>query len=142
MATTNGTETDKKELVERLNREVYREGNLDLIDEIYAEDYVEHNPALPHEIRGREAVREKIAMFQTAFSEATGTTEDIVAEGDRVADRHRFRAIHDGEFMEIEATGNEIDIEGMAIHRFEDGKIVETWVQADMMGLMNQLGVQ
>lgn len=142
MATTDRTEVDKKEIVERLNKEVYREGNLDLIDEIYAQDYVEHNPALPHEIRGREDVREKIGLFQAAFSDATGATEDIIAEGDKVADRHRFSAVHDGEFMGIEPTGNRIDIEGMAIHRFEDGKIAETWVQADMVGMMEQLGVE
>lgn len=133
---------DTKELVRRLNKEVYREGNLELIDELYAEDYVEHNPVLPHDIRGREGVREKIEMFQSAFSDARGTTEDIVAEGDKVADRHRFIATHDGEFMGIEPTGTEIDIEGMAIHRIENGKIAETWVQADMMGLMEQLGVR
>lgn len=142
MATTDRTEAAKKEIVEQLNKEVYREGNLELIDELYAEDYVEHNPALPDEIRGREDVREKIGMFVSAFSNATGSTEDIVVEDDTVADRHRFKAIHDGEFMGIPPTGNEVDVEGMAFHRFEDGKIAETWVQADMLGMMEQLGVR
>lgn len=91
MATTDRIEADKKEIIERLNKEVYSAGNLDLIDEFYAEDYVEHNPALPDEIRGREDVRGKIGTFQSAFSEATGATEDIVAEGNEVADRHRSR---------------------------------------------------
>lgn len=133
---------DKKALVRRLNKEVYRQGNLALIDEIYAENYVEHNPALPYDIRGLEDVREKIRMFQSAFSDATGATEDIIAEDDMVADRHRFKAVHDGEFMGIEPTGTEVEVEGMAFHRIEDGRIAETWVQADMMGMLEQLGAK
>lgn len=132
---------EMKELIRRLNKEVFREGNLEAIDELYAEDYVEHNPAMPQEIRGPDEVREKVMMFDSAFSDASGSTEDIIVEGDKVADRHRFSATHSGEFMGIEPTGNEVDIEGIAIHRIKEGKIVEGWIQGDIMGMMEQLGV-
>lgn len=134
-------EIDPKELVRQLNEEIMWNGNLDRIDDIFAEDYVEHNPALPTEVRGRDGMREKVEMFQAAFSNSDGTTEAIIAEGNMVADRHRFRATHDGAFMDMSPTGNEIDVEGMAIYRIEDGKVAEMWTQADVMGMMEQLGV-
>lgn len=135
------TETTPKERVRQVNEEIMWAGNLDLIDEVYAEDYIEHNPALPTDVRGRDGVREKVKTFRAAFFDTEGTTEAIIAEGNMVADRHRFKATHDGEFMDMPPTGNEIDVEGMAIYRLEEGKVAEMWTQADVMGMMEQLGV-
>lgn len=135
------TEAENKEIVRRLNEEVWQEGNVELIDELYTEDYHEHNAALPEDIHGRDGNRDKLTMFHSAFSDITVTTEDLIAEGDKVVVRDRFTGIHDGEFMDAEPTGNEIEVPGMVIYRIEDGKAAEAWVQADMMGMMQQLGL-
>lgn len=135
------TESDNKELVRRLNDEVWEAGDLERIDELYAEDYYEHNSALPDDIQGRDGNREKVAMFHAAFSDITVTTESLVADGDTVAVRDRFSGVHDGEFMDTEPTGERVTVEGAVIYRIEDGKAAEAWVQADMVGMLAQLGL-
>lgn len=134
------TEAENKELVRRVNEDVWEAGNADLVEELYAADYHEHNAALPNDIHGHEGNREKIEMFHAAFSDVSITTADLVAEDDKVVVRDRFRAVHDGPFMDVEPTGNQIEVPGMVIYRIEDGKIAEAWVQADMLGMMQQLG--
>lgn len=139
MATT--TEAENKALVRRLNDEVWEAGNLDLIDELYTEDYHEHNAALPEDIHGRAGNREKVEMFHTAFSDISITTEELIAEGDKVVVRDRFTAVHDGPFMDAPPTGTRVEVPGMVIYRIEDGQAAEAWVQADMLGMLHQLGL-
>lgn len=134
------TATNKK-IVRRLNDEVWENGKTELIDELYTDDYHEHNVALPNDIHGRDGNREKLAMFHSAFSDITVTTEDLIAEDDKVVVRDRFTGVHDGQFMDAEPTGNRVEVEGMVIYRLEDGQVAESWVQADMMGMMQQLGL-
>lgn len=135
------TPSDNKEVIRRMNDEVWAESNLDLVDEYVAEDYVEHNTASPEEIHGPEGYKENVRMLRGGFSNVEVTTEHLVAEGDKVCNHYTITATHDGEFMGIEPTGNEVSVSGMAIARFEDGKLVEDWSVIDVMGLMVQLGV-
>jgi steroid delta-isomerase-like uncharacterized protein len=141
MVSTTRTIAELKELVSRFHDEVWSEGNLDLIDEVIAEDYVEHNPAVPYEVRGREAYKQNVETFRTAFPDLSFTEEDVIAEGDRVVTRLTARGTHDGEFMDAEPTGNTFEVTGITIWRIEDGKVVEAWVQADIMGMMQQIGL-
>jgi predicted ester cyclase len=67
--------------------------------------------------------------------------EDVLIEGDTVVTRHVGRGTHEGTFMDLEATGNEFEIDGIDVYRIEDGKIAESWINLDMMGMMQQLGV-
>jgi predicted ester cyclase len=87
-----------------------------------------------------QALKDHIDMFEAAFPLYELIAEDIIAEGDEVAIRATFRGTHEGEFAGIPATGNEVEIPVFLIYRIEDGLIVEHWMQADVMGLMQQLG--
>ena len=69
------------------------------------------------------------------------TIEDIIAEGDRVAVRLTAHAVHKGQFMGISATGKAYTISEIHIFRIADGKVVEHWREADLLGMMHQLGV-
>ena len=80
-------------------------------------------------------------MFLTAFPDFHVTLEDVIAEGDKVASRGVWRGTHQGNFMGIPATGKSVAVSYSDIWRFENGKAVENWVQMDMLGLMQQLGV-
>ena len=131
---------ENKEIVRKYPEEVISNENLDLIDEIIADDYIEHNAAAPEPIRGPEGVREYVTMLKTAVPNLQCGVVDLIAEGDKVVRRDRATGTLQGEFMGIEATGKEATIEGNHIHRLEDGQIVETWVQNDYFGLMQQLG--
>ena len=137
MSTMDAT---NEEIARRLHTDVW-DGNLDLVDEIIAEDYVEHSSAHPEGVHGPEEFRREVEMFRAAFPDLSVTEEDTVAEGDRVASRVTFQGTQTGEFQGVEPTGKTVTFEAIAINRFEDGKIVEAWVQTDVMGLMQQLGV-
>jgi predicted ester cyclase len=119
--------------------EVSGKGNIDLIDEIFAEDVIDHT--VLGETRGREAIKELFENLSTAFPTHETTIEEIIAEGNTVALRMLSTLIHEGEFMGIEPTNREVQIEGTTFLRIQDGKIVERWAQFDMLGLMQQLGV-
>lgn len=133
--------TDTKEIVRRMNDEVWGEGSLDLIDEYAGDDYVEHNTASPETIRGPGGYKENVEMFHSAFSNVEVTTEQLIAEGDKVVNHYTIRGTHDGPFMGIDPTGTEVAVSGIAIAKFQDGKIVEDWSNIDVLGMMQQLGV-
>lgn len=138
MSTTN---SENEELVERLHSEIWSEGNLDLVDEIVSEDYVEHNPTVPQDARSPSDYKEPVRRFRTGFPDLTLTEADTIAEGDKVVSRLTIRGTHQGEFMGMEPTGKTVEVDGIVVNRIEDGALVESWPLPDMMGVMEQLGV-
>lgn len=134
------TEADNKDVVHRLHGEIWSEGNLELVDEIVAEDYVEHNPTVPHEARGPTDYKQSVELFRTAFPDLTLTEEDTIAEGDRVVSRVTVQGTHEGEFLGVDPSGKTVEVEGIVINRLEGGRLVESWPLADMLSLMQQLG--
>lgn len=133
-------EAENKTLVRRYPEEVISQGDLELIDELFADDYVEHNSAVPEPIRGPEGVREYVTMLRTAVPDIDCGVEELIAEGDLVVRRDRATGTVEGEFMGVDGRGRSAVVEGHHIHRIEDGQIVESWGQNDMLGLMRQLG--
>lgn len=89
---------------------------------------------------GPEEYRHGIGAFLDAFPDSRFTVEDVVAEGEHVAVRHTFRGTHRGEFEGVPATGRRVAVSGIELLRFEGGKIAEAWLNADFLGLMQQLG--
>lgn len=87
-----------------------------------------------------QELKDHIMMFEAGFPLYELIAEDMIAEGDEVAVRATFRGVHEGEFFGVPATGNEVEISLIIIYRIEDGMIAEHWMQADVMGLMQQLG--
>ena len=115
------------------------DGNLDTIDEVFAKDFIDHNP-LPGQQPGRAGFKEAQALMHSAWTDRHATIEDQIAEGDRVASRVTNTGRHVGEFMGIPATGKEATVTLVSIDRVVDGKIVETWTSMDMLDLLQQLG--
>ncbi len=120
--------------------DIFAQGNLDLVDEIYAPDYVGHDPTLPEDIRGVEAARQYAAMYRSAFPDLQVIIEDQIAEGDKVATRYTVRGTHQGELEGIAPTGNRVEMTGIVIAHIADGKIVEDWASFDVLGMMQQIG--
>lgn len=108
---------------------------------MFAADAVEHGPFSEEPIRGRERRKEQLETVLAAFPDFEATVEDVVAEGDTVAMCVTLRGTHEGEFMGIEPTGKSFEVQNMVFTRIEDGKIVERWIQPDMLGMLQQLGV-
>ena len=90
---------------------------------------------------GIESVRRFYEGFWGAFPDATLTIHETVAEGDLVACRFGVAATHLGDFQGIPPTHRRVSLPGITLLRFEDGRCVERWSQADFLGLLQQLGV-
>jgi steroid delta-isomerase-like uncharacterized protein len=82
-----------------------------------------------------------ITACRSAFEHLNVTVEDMVAEEDKVAARFTARGIHKGAFMDLVPTGKSITVTGIEIFRIENGKIAELWGEANLLGLMQQLGI-
>jgi predicted ester cyclase len=86
------------------------------------------------------ALQEHIEMFEAAFPQYELLIDEILAEGDLVAVRTTFRGVHAGEFQGIAPTGKTVTIPVMLIYRVRESKIVEHWLNADALSLLQQLG--
>lgn len=115
--------------------------DLDAADDFLAPDVVGHLAGVPGVVRGIEAYREMFGAFLVAFPDYSETIHDVVAEGELVASRVTFGGTHRGEMFGVPATGKSVAAQGMAFLRFADNRIVELWTQADLLGLLAQLGV-
>ena len=133
---------ENKATARRMVEELFNQGgDLDAADEIFAPNYVSHEPAFG-DLHGAEAVKHFAATERQAIPDLQNTVEDQVAEGDKVATRFRGRGTHTGETEAFgPPTGNSYEVTGITLQRFdEDGKIVEDWTIFDALGMMEQLG--
>jgi len=128
-----------KALARRILEEIIDRGNMSLVDELIAPDWVVH-PTPPGLPPGREGLKLMVNMYHSAFPDMKTTIHDIIAEGDKVVVRMTHSATHKGEFMGMPPTGKSVSFEEIAIMRFAEGKNVDLWSQSDSMGLMQQLG--
>jgi len=128
-----------KALIRRWFEETDR-GNLAIIDELLAVDYLDHNPPIPGVPPGREGVRQAILLLRPAFPDVVHVIEDQMAEGDKVMTRMVVRGTFSGPFLGYPPTGEVIELRGIAVHRIVDGRLVEHWAQADMTSFMLQIG--
>ena len=132
---------ENKGIARRFIEEAFNKGNLDVLDELIAPDYVTHDPLVPPDLPpGPEGVRQLVSMYRSAFPDVRLTVEDQVAEGDKVVTRWSGRGTHDGDFVGVPATGKQGTTTGISLERISGGKIAETWVNWDTLGLMQQLG--
>ena len=133
------TEENKK-LVLRWKDEIWNKRNVNIIDELYASDYVGHIVGAPGPVRGREALKQLLAVYFAAF-DIHITSEFLIAEGDMVAVYDTFRFKHTGTFQGIPPTGKEATITSTDIYRIVNGRIMEQWTEGNLLSLMQQLGV-
>lgn len=128
-----------KMLVRRAVEEVYNQGNLDVVDEIVASDFVIHSSS--EDIHGPEGTKQYVAMLRAAFPDLHISITDQIAEGDRVATRWIAQGTHTGAFQGIPPTGKPVRVTAIDIDRVANGKVVECWTNVDELGLLQQLGV-
>lgn len=131
---------ENKALARRYMEEVYAKGNLDVVDELLAEDIQDHEEFVDQKPAGRAGIKELVRAFRKAFPDISVTIDDLAAEGDRVFIRCSWEGTHQGELMGIEASGKRVFFTSMDEIRFGDARIKEHWGVTDSMGLMMQLG--
>ena len=133
---------ENKALARRAWEAVFNQRNLDALDEFYAyaADAVWHQP--DQDLQGLEEVKQWLARPFEAFPDLNVTVEDVIAEGDKVVIRYTSGGTHQGETGGLgPPTGRQIELEGIAIQRFEGSKIVEFWDRFDNLSLLQQLGL-
>jgi predicted ester cyclase len=116
-------------------------GNFDIVDELVAEDYANHNPPpFPGLPSGREGVREAFRIFWEA-TPGHHVIERMVAEGDLVVTMMTAYGRHVGGLPGISETGQDLEMKAIAVHRVVDGRLVEHWSCKDELQFLRQLGV-
>lgn len=131
---------ENKAIARRFYAEVFGQGNMSVVDDLIASDFVDHNPPGPGFAPGREGVKQVVGMFRSAFPDLQFAAEDQIAEGDKVVSRLTAKGTHRGEFAGVPATGKTATIGVVDVLRFAGGRVVERWGQADLLGVMQQLG--
>jgi steroid delta-isomerase-like uncharacterized protein len=135
------SEETNKAIVKRYIEEIWNNGRLDLLEEFFAEDVLEHNiPRIPG-LSGRDSMKAIMAGARETLPDIQLTLHDLIAEGDKVVTRWSYQATHRGEFMGIPGTGKTLTTTGAAIYRLADARIVEIWNFPDNLSIMQQLGV-
>jgi steroid delta-isomerase-like uncharacterized protein len=132
---------EQNEAIAKRGFEAFNTGDMSIVDEITAEDAVGHDPALPEDTRGPEGTKQVIQTYREAFSDLEFKIEDCFSDGDLVCIRWSSSGTNDGELMGMPATGKHVTNGGISIDKIQDGKIVESWIQWDNAGLMQQLGI-
>jgi len=130
-----------KELVHRMNEEVWNKGNLEILDELFSSDFVQHFLPVGSETKGLDQLRVSIGSHRKAFPDWAEQIKLIVAEGDLVATHFTSTGTNDGSFLGNPPTGKQIYINEMSIYRIVDGRIVEQWLIPDLLSLSQQLGL-
>ena len=136
-----------KAVLDRHFNQVLNQGMLDVVDEIYTDDYVLDAPVRSDGssqsrglTQGREQLKQRVTLFRTAFPDIYFSQDDVVGEGDTVVVRYNFSGTQRGEFAGIQPEGRSISIMGILIAHLENGKIREAWSAFDSAELMKQLG--
>src|ERR1044072_2301195 len=131
---------ENKALVRRFYAEIDK-GNIDAMDELVAEDYIDHNPPpFPGIAPGREGLKQAFKLFQAA-TPGYHHIEDQIAEGDKVVTRLTSYGKHEGDLPGAPRTGNDMKMTSITIHRIANGKLVEKWAEKDVLGFLQQIGV-
>jgi len=129
-----------KAIVRRFYEEIDK-GNMGILDELVAENYIDHSPPpFPGLPPGREGVKQAFRIFQHA-TPGYHRIEDQIAESDKVVTRLTSIGKHEGDLPGAPRTGNELKMTSITIHRIAGGKLVEKWSAKDELGLLQQLGM-
>ena len=132
---------DNKAAVQHMGEEAFNKGNLDVLDELVAQDVVDHDPA-PGQPPGREGIKQFVSELRTAFPDLQLALDELIAEGDKVVVRWTMRGTHLGELRGgIAPTGKAFTVTGTTTNRVAGGQVAEAWGNVDLLGLMLQLGL-
>lgn len=129
---------DNRELLGRLEK-LLNDGDLEAVEELFAPDYVRHDPSSLLREAGIREYREAFARIRAAFSDAHWTLEEVLQDGDRVVGRWTFRGTHDGPFFNVPSTGRTVTYPIIGIYRVENGHIAEDWHVFHALGLWQSL---
>jgi steroid delta-isomerase-like uncharacterized protein len=119
-------DTDSNKVLVRRVYDAFGSGSVDLLDEVVAEDFRDHDP-MPGQAEGLAGLKQAVGLFRVAFPDGEMLVDDMVAEGDKIVSRVTLRGTQRGSFFGLPASGRIVSAEGIEIYRVHKGKIVEGW---------------
>lgn len=134
-------EKNKAILIEFIDK-IWNKGNLEIADKFIGSPYViYHDPGDPWELKNLELVtfKERVAYSRHVFPDLHFTLEELIAEGNKVAVSWRFQGTQKGGLPGFPATGKQVNVSGLTIYSFVNGKITGHWQVMDRLGLISQL---
>ena len=129
-----------KEIIQAFIEDVVNRGRVERANDLVKEDFIELDP-LPGQAQGREGLKAVILGLRSSFPDMHWTVKEMVTEGEKVVTRFVWTGTHRGAFLGIPATGRSVEVKGVVIDRLEDGRMADSRMLMDTMGLMQQLGV-
>jgi steroid delta-isomerase-like uncharacterized protein len=133
--------SENKQLVRKFFNDLWNKGNLDVADEIIATNYVHHDPASPDFGKGPQGIKQTVTLYRNAFPDVQFTIDHMIDADEYVTTRYTATGTHKGELRGIAPTYKPGKVEGIVINHISRGRIAESWVMWDALGLMEQLGV-
>ena len=131
---------ENKAIVRRLYGEVWNGRRLEVVNEIISPSHALHDNNTPGSSIGPEAYKRTVTRFLTGFPDLCFSIEDVVAEEEKLAVSWNFSGTHKGKYMGISATNTKVSVDGITIHHIVNGKIMDSYVSWDALGMMQQLG--
>lgn len=129
-----------KELVRLWVLEGWNKGrNEEVIERVFAQNWVDGNPAFPDQPTGIAGARHFVTAYRTVFPDIQFQLTHMIADEDHVTFRFVAEATHKGEFLGIPPTGKMVTFSGIVIHRIESGRFAESWNEIDLLGIRSQL---
>ena len=128
-------------IVRRNTEEVQGKGNFVVFDELFSPDFIDHTPQPGGFKADRESVRSLYKMMRTAFPDFHAEIHWQIATGGRVTTYKTYYGTHNGSFLGIQPTGRQISFETVDVMQVRDGLITDHWGVANLLSLMQQLGV-
>ena len=125
-------EEENKKIASRIIEEMWNKGDMTVVDELFATDFVLHAPG-GKEIKGLEGQKQRVTNVRSLFPDIHMTIDDMIVEGDKVVSLITWRGTHS-------KFGKQVTVTGIVIQRFEGGKIVEAWTRSDYLSMYTQLG--
>jgi len=119
---------------------IWNNGELEAIEELLAEDYVEHNPSQPADVEGYDEYREYVQSIHSSYEGFTKSIEDVIVGESKVVLQYTIRGTVTDELMGLDPTHEEIEFEAIYIFEIEGDRAVEGWEIADSYGMAEQLG--
>ena len=131
--------SDVETILKRVFDQIINQGDLDAIDELFAEDYVDHGPT--GDVQGREGFKAMVAQWRAAVPDVHCRVENIFSDGDLAGWLVRTTGTHTGDGLGFPATGKRFETVSANIGRLRDGKPIEHWSEQGMFPFLVQLGV-
>ncbi|QFK72059.1 ester cyclase [Pradoshia sp. D12] len=133
---------DKKEIVKVWFRDVFTDGNTDILKDIASADMVTHSQGNDEGYVGIEHFKNWLSWYCTSFVERKWSVHDTIEEGDKVVARYSGYSIYKGGLLDIPSENQQVKETGIIIFRIENGKIAEQWCEMSDLQLIQQLGVK